>query len=494
MYRRICLSQSQPQITREEAIKALWHKSILHWKLHRGQKDMYELVKKNEHPIVVIGCSRQLGKSFFLTLYAIEQCLQNKDIIVKFIAPKAKDIRRIISPLLKQIMEDAPEELRPKYNSRDNVYVFPTGSEIQLAGTDNGHAESIRGNKAHLCIIDEAGFCDDLDYVVKSILMPTMTRTGGKLIMASTPSKSPDHDFMKFFDEAEAQGRLIKKTIYDNPHLTKKEIESLATGLGGFNSVDFRREYLVERITSEDDAVVPEFSGDTGKELQVKVIKEWTRPPFYDAYVSMDIGGKDLTAVLFAYYDFASAKIIIEDEYVASGTVLTDEIALNIKNKEANLYKNRFGEVPPPYLRIADNNNIILLNDLSIKHGITFLPTLKDNADAALNNMRMLLRSERVVINPRCKVLISHLNGAIWNRARNSFARSSDKGHYDMVHALVYLCRNINFNRNPYPAGYHLNIPSHNLFVNNHKISEQSKTVETQIKDLFKVKKPNRFR
>lgn len=491
------MSQSQvsqkTKISRQEAIKALWNKGIIHWKLHKAQKEMYDLVKKDGHPIVVIGCSRQLGKSFFLTAYAIEECLQKKDIIVKFIAPKAKDIRRIISPIIKQIMEDAPEDVRPRYNSRDNIYVFPNGSEIQLAGTDNGHAESIRGNRAHLCIIDEAGFCDDLDYVVKSILLPTMTRTNGKLVMASTPSKSPDHDFMKFFDEAEADGRLIKKTIYDNPHLTEEDINKIAIGLGGKDSIDFRREYLVERIVSEDDAVVPEFSGEGGRELQSRIVKEWVRPPYYDRYVSMDIGGRDLTAIIFAYYDFAQAKIIIDDEYISKGMVLTEEIANSIKKIEETHYSNRFGEVPPA-LRVADNNNIILLNDLAVKHKINFIPTAKDNADAALNNMRMLLKAEKIIINPRCKTLLSHLNGAIWNKSRTSFARSPDKGHYDMVHALSYLCRNVNFNKNPYPPGYHLNLSPSNVFSADPDYFRKTTDIEKHLKNTFSVKKLNRRR
>lgn len=478
-------SQANPnlKVSRKEAVDALWHKGILHWKLHKGQKEIHQLVNNQDHPIVVVGASRQLGKTWALTVIAIEHCIQHPNIIVKFIAPKAKDIRRILAPAIREITADCPADLKPKFNSRENVYIFPNGSEIQLAGTDNGHAESIRGNRAHLCIIDEAGFCDDLDYVVKSILIPTMTRTRGKLIMSSTPSKSPDHPFMKFFDEAEAENRLIRKTIYDNPDLTEEDIEKIANAYGGKDSPDFRREYLVERIIHEDDAVVPEFSGTHGKELQDKIIKEWQNPGFYDAYVSMDIGGKDLTAVLFAYYDFSTAKIIIQDEYVCSGKVLTDEIAINIKRIEQQLWKEK-----PPSIRVADNNNIILLNDLAAKHQINFMPTQKDNADAALNNMRMLIRSERIIINPKCKTLISHLKGAIWNKARNSYARSADKGHYDMIDALVYLCRNINFNKNPFPPGY--NFPNrHSVFFADPSLTSNTTKAETHFENMFKVKK-----
>lgn len=483
-------SQANPNlnVSKKEAIEALWNKGILHWKLHKGQKEMHDLVRGSDHPIIVIGCSRQLGKSYFLTLLAIEECLQRPNIIVKFVAPKAKDIRRIIAPLIREITADAPKDLKPKFNSRENIYVFPNGSEIQLAGTDNGHAESIRGNKAHLCIIDEAGFCDELKYVVDSILIPTMTRTRGKIIMSSTPSKSPDHPFMTFFDKAEAESRLIRKTVYDNPHLTMEEIDRIAESLGGKDSPDFRREYLVERIISEDDAVVPEFSGANGKELQDKIIKAWPTPAFYDSYVSMDIGGKDLTAVLFAYYDFAAAKIIIQAEYASSGKVLTDEISRNIKLIESRLWKEK-----QPTLRVADNNNLILLNDLAVKHQISFLPTAKDNADAALHHMRQLLRDERVIIDPSCKILITHLKGAIWNRSRNSFARSADKGHYDMVHALVYLCRNVSLHKNPFPPGYQYS-DRHSMFYTEQNINSGKSTVEHHFEKMFQVRKLGRKR
>lgn len=440
------------EVQRQKAIKALWKKAVLHWKLDRNQMEMYKFAREKEDKIIVIGSSRQLGKSYFLVTLAIEECLRQPHAIVKFIAPKAKDIRRIIAPLIREITSDCPEDLKPSYKTQENIFKFKNGSEIQLAGTDNGHAESIRGNKANLCIIDEAGFCDDLSYIVNSILIPTTTTTNGKIIMASTPSRSPDHDFMQFMKEAELQDRFIKKTIFDNPRLSKKDIDGLAEALGGYDSVDFRREYMVEKITSEDDAVVPEFN----KEIQLQTIKEWKRPDFYDAYESMDIGVTDLTVVLFGYYDFREAKLIIEDELVYQGKkMLTDSLAEGIRQKEAALWVNSFtGEVKAPALRVADNNNQVLLNDLAVKHGLTFVPTLKDNKEAALNNMRMLIKSGRIIINPRCKTLIFHLESAIWNKERTKYARSADKGHFDAVDSLVYMCRNINFHRNPYPDNY----------------------------------------
>lgn len=472
-------------ISRKDAIDQLWRRSIITWKLDVNQLEMHDFVVNGNNKITVIGSSRQLGKTFFLVALAIEQCLKQKYSIVKFIAPTVKDIKRIVTPLIREITADCPLDLKPTYNGPDHIFRFPNGSEIQLAGTENGHAESIRGNKAHLCIIDEAGFCDDLDYIVKSILIPTTTTTGGKIVMASTPSKSPDHPFMMFMKHAEAEKRFVKKTIYDNPRLQQSDIDQIAEALGGKESVDFRREYMVEMITSEEDAVIPEFNDD----LQSRIVREHAKPAYFDTYVSMDIGAKDLTVCLFAYYDFLQGKIIVEDEIVLSGKkMLTDSLAELIKAKEQSLWTSPLtGEQKVPYLRVADNNNLILLNDLGAKHKITFVPTLKDNADAALNNMRMMLRSERIYINPRCKTLIFHLKSAIWNKARNSYARSGDQGHYDAVDALKYLCRNINLGKNPYPANYQL-ANSHTSIFNNASTLEPKTELEQGIVNIFKTK------
>lgn len=474
------------KITKKDAIDTLWRRAILHWKLDKNQLEMYDFSINKPDRIIIIGSSRQLGKSYYLTVLAIETCLKKPYQIVKFIAPKVKDIKRIITPLVREVMADCPPELKPSYHSQDHIFKFPNGSEIQLAGTDNGHAESIRGNKAHLCIIDEAGFCDDLDYIVNSILIPTTTTTKGKIIMASTPSKTPDHPFMNFLKHAESEGRFIKKTIYDNPRLTLDDIEGIANALpGGKDGTDFKREYLVEMIVSEDDAIVPEFN----KELEAKIIKPWTRPPYYDSYIAMDIGSTDLTVALFAYYDFLTGKVIIEDEVVLSGKkMLTDSLAEQIKQKEAQLWTHpQTGSIKTPYMRVADNNNPTLLNDLTIKHQITFIPTLKDNAEAALNNMRMLLKSERIIIDPRCKTLIYHLRSAIWNKARTSYARSADHGHYDAVDALKYLCRNINFNKNPFPSNYQLKNSEMPIFTTESS-NKPSTELERQLSSVFHPK------
>lgn len=473
------------KMSKKKAIENAWKQGIIHWKLDKTQEELYSFIKNNDNKIIVVGSSRQLGKSFLLCTIAIEECMRTPNRVVKMIAPEVKMIKRILRPLMREILADCPEELLPKERPVDHIYKFSNGSEIQIAGTDNGHAESLRGTKAHLCIIDEAGFCSDLEYIVKSVLLPTTTTTGGKIILSSTPSKSNDHDFIKFWQKAELEGAFIKKTIYDNPRLTIDQIEELANAIGGVTSVAFRREYLCELITSEEDAVVPEFNA----ELKQEIIKVWARPPYYDAYASMDIGFKDLTVVLFAYYDFKNGKIIIEDELVTNGSkFITDNFAKDLIAKESSLWIHPVTrEIKTPYLRVSDNNNLILLNDLQVQHKLNFLPIAKDNSDAALNNMRMMLKQKKIIINPKCKTLINHLENGIWNKARSSYTRSQDSGHFDAIDSLKYLCRGMQLNKNPYPASYQFESMGDNLFFSENP-SDNNK-VHTAVKEMFKLGK-----
>lgn len=446
-------------ITKEKAIEALWRKGNLSFKLNKVQQEMYNFVKNSNKQILVIAASRRLGKSYFLLTLAFEECLKQPNTIVKYAAQTTKDVvNNIAKHLIREITQDCPRQLLPTYHVHTSILTFPNGSQIHFAGTEQGRAEKLRGGNAHLCIIDEAGFCSDLDYVVKSVMYPLTTLTKGKIILASTPSKSMDHPFIKMLKEAEAENRYIKKTIYDNPMLTPDDIEQIARELGGKDSIEFRREYLVELITSEADAVIPEFD----EAVQLDIIRVYNKPDYYVGYVAMDIGGKDLTAIVFAYYDFANARVVVEDELVFDKKALSDDIASGIKLKEKELFK---GAVK--ILRYSDNNNIILINDLAIKHELYFHPSPKDDKEAAINDLRLKIKSRKLVINPKCKNVIAHLKNAIWSKNKKTFARSSQFGHYDFVDALIYLIRNINYNFNPYPETYSTFTSSENNTITN---------------------------
>jgi hypothetical protein len=439
-----------------QARSLLWHKGVLSWALKTVQKELYNSYTECKEKIIVWNCSRRLGKSYSLCVIALETCLKKPNSLVKYCCAKQKDAKGIIRPLIRDIIQredgPCPPELKPEYKTQENAWVFPNGSRIELTGLDGGRAESVRGGSSDLCIIDEAGLVNDLPYIITSIILPTTATTKGKIILASTPPKSPIHPFItRYLNKARIEGNLVTKTIYDNPNIDKEEFDKLVEESGGVDSIDFRREYLCEIIKDDNYAIIPEFD----IKLKQKIVKEWPRASFYDSYVAMDVGMKDLTVCLFAWFDFINNKLIIEDEFVINGQKFnTSTLADGIKRKEDLVFTDRItGELIPPYLRISDNN-LIVIKDLFDLHGLRFLPTQKDHADAALNKVRILLQNEEIIINPRCTTLITHLEAGIWNKAKTSFDRSADNGHFDAIDSLKYLVRNVQFTKNPYPNGF----------------------------------------
>lgn len=477
----------KPQVSRKEAVNRLWRLGVLHWKLDPNQLGIYKQIDSSPYKTHVISASRRMGKTFMLTLMANEKCLQNPNSVVKFVAPEGKMIKRDIRLIMREIYKDCPPDIKPKFNSQDNIYYFYNGSELQLAGSDNGNADSLRGGTSVLCIVDEAGFANDLDYLIKSILLPTTLTTKGKIILASTPPREPGHEFATIAQDAEIKGTLIKRTVYDNPRITQEDLDSIiAEYPGGKDDIQFKREYECVFLVSEKDAVIPEFT----PELESEIVRQWERPPFYDSYLGMDIGFKDLTAGILAYWDFRNGVLVIEDTFSLQGSSMTtDRLASIIKEKEAVTWKDPVTDtVNEPYLRVSDNN-LILINDLHRLHGLKVLATQKDNFEAALNNLRLWLQQKKIIIHPRNKELIAHLRNATWNKARTQFARSSTFGHFDFVAALIYLVRNINTKRNPYPPGYEFRELNHNDLIFKDNNSIHGNDISSHLKKMFSPSK-----
>jgi len=444
------------KISRAEAIKELWRRGELSWKLDVVQKQMHSSYYHSPFKIHTWLLARRSGKTYLLCVLALEQCIKTPNSIVKFVSPTKLQVNNNVRPLFKKLLEDCPEDVKPEFRTKDYIYYFPNGSEIQLAGTDSGHAEKLRGGDSHICIVDEAGSCDHLDTVVKSILLPTTLITRGKLVLASTPPQESEHDFISFIEEAEHKGSLVKKTVYDNPRISKEQLDELIEELGGLTTEAARRELLCEIVKDSNTSVIPEATD----ELYAEIVKEWPKPPFYDAYEAMDLGFNDLTVILFGYYDFRAAKIIIEDEYVINGQELhLPKLVDVIKKKETEHWLNHLtNEVKIPTKRVSDIDYIVLNEIRRISNNeIKFEATKKDNNEAAINTLRVLLAKKQIIIHPRCKTLLRHLKNVKWKSANNKerFARSPDDGHYDAVDALKYFVRSINYNKNPYPA--HLN-------------------------------------
>jgi hypothetical protein len=207
-----------------------------------------------------------------------------------------------------------------------------------------------------------------------------------------------------------------------------------------------RREYFCEFVTDASSAVIPEFT----KEREQAMTRTWPLPDYYDSYVAMDPGFNDRTGILFAYWDFRNARLVIQDEALLD-QANTQAIAATIAAKEGALWGRK-----KPYLRISDVD-LRLIADLQAMHSLTFSPTRKEDSLGAVNLMRNMVQSAQIIIDPKCQNLLRQMRNATWNSKATDFARGSrDEGHYDLVAALKYLCRNVVKEKSPFPDWYFL--------------------------------------
>jgi len=471
-------------ISKKAAIHEMWRRALIQYKFHLVQKEMYKLYTASpNNSILVWLLARQTGKTFCLLTIGTMVCLSKPNSVVKYLTDTKLHARTLAEPQMRRILEDCPEDLKPEYISSQFLYIFKNGSQLQMAGSDGNSAERLRGQTSDLVLVDEAGFVNDLDNTMKDILLPTLIHSGGRAILASSPPKQHDHDFNVYIERAEKDGYLTKKTVYDNPMLTTGQIESIIKQYpGGVNDIGFRREFMCEQIKDENMSVLPEVDD----ELLTQIVKEHIQPPFCSRYVAMDIGFKDLTVILFGYYDFREDKIIIQDEICKNGKqihlpVFTKEIM----DKEDELWMNPLtNELFKPDQRVSDINPFVI-QEINIAskaanpdHTIDFAMAAKDNKLANINRLRVMLASHKIFIHPKCVNLIRHLKNCRWKdkSTKEEFARSPDDGHYDAVDALLYFMRAVNFKKNPYPAGYGNNI--HNMHIENKSTFYNNKHVD----------------
>jgi hypothetical protein len=327
-----------------------------------------------------------------------------------------------------------------------------------------------------MILLDECGFISNLEYLYKSVIVPTtIHRPNARIILVSTPPKSPDHYFVELCKRAERDNGYAHFTIYDNPMMTPDIIKDLIEECGGEETTDWRREYLAEFVIDSNYQIIREWNDN-----YIADYEPTEYDGFYHRYVSMDLGVRDFTAVLFAVWDFKRACLFVLDEITMSGTEMN---TLLLKDAISAKEKEIFGP-QKPYRRISDNNNLMLLQDLGTLHGLHFAPTNTDTIEAMVNEGRLLVGAGKVRISPKCKMLIGNLRYGMWNEKRNEFARSDIYKHFDHLAALVYLIRNLDQTSNPIPQDYKLSVHTH--FIPKHKRETHNEQV---LRQLFGPKK-----
>lgn len=418
--------------------------------------------------------SRQRGKTFAaLTWYGQRAGLEpNLDGV--YLAQTGSNAEAIVTSWFRDVQYDLPLEWNVEF--RDGVLRFPeSGSELAVFGTDNQQYRRHRGRKTRVVLLDEAAFYADLADV-EQVYGPQLQTTGGVGLYLSSPPISPAHPFNERCRAAMASGRYATDTFWSNPRIDHEavihgECQRLClTRDELLASTAFRREFLAEDVTEETRAAVPAWTVERAKHLTVEV----ERAPFYDGYSSLDIGySPDPSFVLVGWHDVANNRLVVEYEHeLRNGTVAM--LAQGMKELEtaswgASKYdgtlkalETELSELPEflrrrvhanaprqPYLRVGDND-LLVLSELAVVHGLAVFPTRKDDKPLAVDFLNQLVIAGRLAIHPRCTRTLEQLFTTVWNKTRTGWERTA-KDHGEAIDCLTYLARNVRWNHDCRP-------------------------------------------
>jgi len=438
-------------LTPEEARRALFAQGIVgDWILDPHQTVVYEKLRALPHEIneSLVFCSRQWGKSFLNQVMCLEWLMETafdasvKPRIARVAAPKKNQCEEIVETALEPILSHAPPGLVVRDKSRMRWRIGR--SSLRIGTTERAHVNTLRGGNAGLIILEEGGFVDsdDYEYAVKSVVSPQLLRSGGRLIHVTTPSEDENHYIhAEVIPKTQLMGSFFSYDIFTNTALTAEQIEKAAQLCGGKDSDAWKREYLVQIFRSSTSVAVPEF--DDKRHVQA-----FELPSHYHAIIAADVGGMiDRTAAYFVAYDFQNDRVLVWDESEHEPGTSTRVQVAGFKELE----KAPMGEHVRH--RVADGSGQVLI-DMRVEHKWEASLPPKTDFEGALKKLRAGFQRGRVMVHPRCALLVQTLKWGKLNKQGTDFGRTKALGHCDAVAALMYGYRVIDLisGENPYPA------------------------------------------
>ncbi len=432
-------------LTKTELRQYFWTRGDLRYKLHSTQLEMHKSVNSITSDEILVLSSRQLGKSYFGLIYALEFCLKNPGTIVRILAATLKQIQDIVADNLSPICADAPEGLIERHKAS---YRWRIGSSsLRLGALERSNVDYNRGGNASLIITEEGGFVstDDYRYAVESVISPQLLRSGGRLIHITSPSSDPAHYIhTEVLPKTALTKSVFRYTIYDNPQISAAQIEKAKLLCGGEDSAAWRREYLAEIVRDASTVIVPTYDPE-------RHVREFRIPDYTNWQVSIDFGGvRDKTAAILYTYCFESNRMLIQDERIFPANTPTDQIVSGIIAMEGKVLSygrelsSRWADAPGQ-----------LQIDLERIHKFPVRLPKKDDWQAGINNMQVAFANDQVLIHPQCAFLLQSLESGQYNDKRTDFARTEALGHCDALAALSYGLRMLD-RRSPFPdLGFH---------------------------------------
>jgi len=409
-------------------------------KLHENQRK----ISDSSALYKVIKAGKRFGKTKF-AIFALTQAAGKKPGgMFCYIAPTYRQAKNIAWLEFKRLI---PHKYIKRIVENELLIVLINDAEIHLLGSDN--ADSLRGIKMDGVVFDEVAYQKKYNWnnIIRGQLLGnqradgTYTEPGFAIFISSpinpieTMGKDIEDWFPEFFNEALRKRDSGNKewdawhfTIYDNPTLSRDQIEEIRKD----NTDDA---WGVEYLANES-AFAGNVYGEFSYERQVK---EYIPDPSSLYVRGIDWGISHPTVCLFGYVDDKNKKIYIEDEYVKSDHTIEESCDV-IKRKTMD--KRVEWTVCDPSLH--KRNSVTLVPDIQEfnKNGVPCIAG--DNNKRGYNILKMFLKKDVIVINPKCRILIKQLKELQWTDKTDDDCPDVLRYMAVRVHDLMFKFKDLN--------------------------------------------------
>lgn len=331
---------------------------------------------------------------------------------------------------------------------------FPSGAVIAFGHLEHrADVEKYQGAAAHYWGFDEAGQLDPwaLEYLKSRARRPKAMDVPIRFRYSANPGGRAHEWLVKHFVLGAPQnGRLfIPSKAVDNPGL---DVEDYLQRMEGMSDETLKKQLIDGDWGAMDRSglIVPEWTPEIEKAC---TREDYPWPDYFTAYVGADpAGNPDLFAIVWGVLDFVAGVlyVIAEESFRNPATADVGEACVAVETQHFAEPK-RQGRVDG-VMRYTDVDKRLVVDLAAKPYNLAFTQTEKKDADAWERRCRTAIKQGKIVVHPRCKTLLRTLKYARWNDKRTDYERTEETGHADMWKALVYLFRNVKWDRNPFPA------------------------------------------
>lgn len=389
-------------------------------KLNKLQQDLFDAFRDYTIETTVVNCSRQMGKSIGSEIIMISALFSRKYKFNAWISPTFRQAKKVYKELLNVI----PSKYIKTANSTDLIIELINGHSLQFFSGES--IESMRGFTIRgLLIIDECAFFKNTDWF-SEVVVPTLKNAKYKKVFLISTPNGKSGTFYEYYLLAKAKTdkmKLIEYTIYDDPFITKEEVELLKKRTP---PLIFQQEYEAKFL----DSAITVFNGFE------KCFDDYTYNPNIKEWCGIDLStvGSDNTVLTFINEQNQT------EQYIIKGRTLTDKYKqlADIINSRKNLIKG-FIEINSIGEPIFEE----LKKYLKQKEIILPFTTTNESKKNIVDNLAVLINNRDIVFQKDNTILYQEMGLFTYyiTQSRNIVYKGKDNAHDDTVISLCIACQ-----------------------------------------------------